>query len=115
MPYIREVRLARAIHLAVSSCTTTRCCCRVGGLRVFRSHPRGPRGYSMQDPASEYPRILLPRTSVNKRGLSGIEEEGGRELNGIPEGAVSDSGASLPSRKISSIREGRAHLPAGQF
>jgi hypothetical protein len=26
MPYIRKVRSGRSIHLAVSSCTTTRCC-----------------------------------------------------------------------------------------
>jgi hypothetical protein len=44
MPYIRKVRLGRVIHLAVSSCTLTRCCCGVRELQVFRSHPRGSRG-----------------------------------------------------------------------
>ena len=71
MPYIRKVRSGRAIHLGASSCTTTRCRCRVRELRVFRSHPGGPRGCSMQDPASEVPRIQLPRTSVNKHKKKG--------------------------------------------
>jgi hypothetical protein len=73
MPYIRKMRLGRAIHLAVSSCTTTRFCGRSRGLQVFRSHPRGSRGCTMQDPASEVRRIYLPRTPLNKsfRQLAG--------------------------------------------
>jgi hypothetical protein len=61
MLYIRKVRPGRSIHLAGSSCTTTR--------YVFAEAAWGPLeailealgGQSMQDRASELPRIHLPK------------------------------------------------------
>ena len=43
VPYIRQTRPGRSIHLAASSCTTTRCCGRSCGGQALRSHPRGSR------------------------------------------------------------------------
>src|SRR5215218_10269452 len=56
----------RSIRLPASSCTTTICRSPSRGVDGLRSHPRASRGRSMQDPASELPRISLPRTPVNK-------------------------------------------------
>src|SRR5829696_3941304 len=55
----------RSIRLPASSCTTTICRSPSRGVDGLRSHPRASRGRSMQDPASELPRISLPRTWVN--------------------------------------------------
>src|SRR5215204_3659742 len=57
----------RSIRLPASSCTTTICRSPSRGVDGLRSHPRASRGRSMQDPASELPRISLPRTTVNKQ------------------------------------------------
>src|SRR5215210_7471126 len=43
------------------------------GGTALRGDPRGPRGQSMQDPASELPRIPLPRTPVNKEQTETFE------------------------------------------
>jgi hypothetical protein len=36
------------------------------GGQALKSHPRGSEGACMQDPASELPRIPIPRTPVNR-------------------------------------------------
>jgi hypothetical protein len=102
MPYIRKVRLGRAIHLAVSSCTTTRFCGRSRGLQVFRSHPRGSRGCTMQDPASEVPRIILPRIPLHK----------GRAEDGRPDGACIMSSVNAMKHRLASSVTRR--LPPGK-
>src|SRR5215204_2196921 len=56
----------RSIRLPASSCTTTICRSPSRGVDGLRSHPRASRGRSMQDPASELPRIHLLRGWVNK-------------------------------------------------
>src|SRR5215216_6008516 len=56
----------RSIRLPASSCTTTICRSPSRGVDGLRSHPRASRGRSMQDPASELPRIPLPRRWVNR-------------------------------------------------
>src|SRR5215204_6328357 len=55
----------RSIRLPASSCTTTICRSPSRGVDGLRSHPRASRGRSMQDPASELPRISLLGNWVN--------------------------------------------------
>src|SRR5215212_8530048 len=56
-------------YLAYPSNTTT---CRpiLRAVTGLRCHSRGSQGRSMQDPASELPRIPIPRTPVNKLSMA---------------------------------------------
>ena len=71
MPYIRKVLSGRSIHLAVTSCSVTRCRGRARGVQAPIRHPGDYRGRFMRDRASELRGILLPRTSVNKGNREG--------------------------------------------
>ena len=66
MPYIRKVRSGRSIHLAVSSCTTTRFVVGWEACRRLETILEALRGGYMHDYPYDLRRIHLPRTPVNR-------------------------------------------------
>src|SRR5919112_3151510 len=66
MQYIRKVRPGRSIHLAGSSCTTTRLLVAEAAWGPLEAILEALGGCSMHDPASELRRIPLPRTPMNR-------------------------------------------------
>src|SRR5215208_5717233 len=69
--YIRQTRPDRSIHLAASSCTTTKCCGRSRGGQASEGILEALGGLYMHDSANELLRIPLPRTPLNKGKKSG--------------------------------------------